>query len=86
MEKDDLRQLASKAQLEPFRIRMTGGESFDVRHPDYISVSDYHAAIVVPDSASGRERLHLATLVNISTVEMLPAEIEKGSNGKASNG
>lgn len=81
MEKDDLRVLARNALKEPFRIRMTGGEVLDVRHHDFIAVSDYHAAIVVPEN--GQEQLHLATLVNISKIEMLPAaeESRPSTNG-----
>jgi hypothetical protein len=70
MESDDMRQLQRQAMQSPFRIRMTGGEEFDVRHHDFMTVSDYHAAIVVPEN--GRQKMHLITLVNISSIEMLP--------------
>jgi hypothetical protein len=70
MESDDMRQLQRQAMQSPFRIRMTGGEEFDVRHHDFMTVSDYHAAIVVPKN--GRQKMHLITLVNISNIEMLP--------------
>jgi hypothetical protein len=70
MESDDMRQLQRQAMQSPFRIRMTGGEEFDMRHHDFMTVSDYHAAIVVPEN--GRQKMHLITLVNISNIEMLP--------------
>ena len=79
MEKDDLRELAKNAIRAPFRINMTGGESFEVRHRDFITVSEYYAAVVVPKN--GEDSIHMLTLVNISTIDMLPKEVEKGSNG-----
>lgn len=82
MEAEDLRKLGRKALTEPFRIRMTGGETFDVRHHDFFTVSDYHAVIVLPDEA-GKYRVNLASIVNISTIEMLPRQEEaSSSNGK----
>ncbi|MEN1680747.1 MAG: hypothetical protein AAGJ46_14255 [Planctomycetota bacterium] len=74
MESDELKKLARNAMGAPFRIRMTGGEQFEVRHPDFITVSEYHAAVVMPED--GVERLNILTLVNISTVEMLPTPAE----------
>lgn len=80
MEKEDLRELQRNALRAPFRINMTGGESFEVRCHDFITVSDYYAAVVVPEDNG--ERLHMLTLVNISTIEMLPAPAERSGNGK----
>lgn len=82
MEKEDLRELARNASLQPFRIRMTGGESFEVQHPDFISVSDYHGSVIVVENEE--EHMHIFTLLNISTIEMLPttAETPPARNGK----
>lgn len=77
MEKDDLRKLARNAAQEPFRINMTGGESFEVRHRDFITVSDYHAAVVVKENE--KESVHLAAIMNISTIDKLP--VVAGSSG-----
>jgi hypothetical protein len=76
MEADDLRRLQRNALNEPFRIRMTGGEVFEVRHHDFMTVGDYHAAIVVRDE-DGVDRVHLAAIMNISTIEMLPTAVQK---------
>ncbi|MEQ8846260.1 hypothetical protein [Botrimarina sp.] len=83
MEKDDLRELARNASRQPFRIRMTGGEVFDVRHQDFISVSDYHGSVIMVEE--GKEHMHIFTLLNISTIEMLPtaAEAESSTNGES---
>jgi len=70
MESDDLRRLQRQAMKSPFRIRMTGGETFEVHHHDFMTVSDYHAAIVVDED--DKQTMHLATLINISSIEMLP--------------
>ncbi len=70
MESEDLRQLQRQALQSPFRIKMTGGETFEVRHHDFMTVSDYHAAIVIENN--GNQTMHLATLMNISSIEMLP--------------
>ncbi|TWT95828.1 hypothetical protein Pla108_29050 [Botrimarina colliarenosi] len=77
MEKEDLRELARNASRQPFRIRMTGGETFDVRHQDSISVSDYHGSVIVVQD--GKEHMHIFTLMNISTIEMLPAPVTPSS-------
>ena len=74
MEPDYVRELQRNALRAPFRVNMTGGESFEVRHHDFITVSDYHAAIVVEEN--GRYRMHMATLVNISTIDMLQTGAE----------
>jgi len=70
MESDDLRRLQRQAMKSPFRIQMNGGETFEVRHHDFMTVSDYHAAIVMEEN--GKQTMHLATLINISSIEMLP--------------
>jgi hypothetical protein len=84
MDPEDLRKLARNALAEPFRIRMTGGEIFEVRHHDFITVSDYHAVIVLPDE-KGKYRANLAAIMNISTIEMLPTsmEVSSSTNGKS---
>ena len=75
MESDEMRRLQRQAFQSPFRIRMTGGEEFEVRHHDFMTVSDYHAAIVVQENS--RQSMHLITLVNISSIEMLPTKASK---------
>jgi len=63
---------------------MTGGEVFDVRHHDFVTVSDYHAVVVLKDE-QGACRAHLAAIMNISPIETprsVPQPERSGENGQ----
>ena len=48
----DLDELLNKRPFRAFRIHMTNGLVFDIRHPDQCTVSGYSARIVVPNDPS----------------------------------
>jgi hypothetical protein len=70
----------------PFRAFLTGGETFDIRHPDMIIATPGAAHIAVPAAsgpADAAERVAIVSLVHIQKVEYLPVAL---SPGAAANG
>ena len=86
MRLDDIRNLTRTVPFRAFRVFLTSGETYDVRHPDMILATLGAAHIAVP-AASGSpdatERVASVSLVHIQKIEYLPAPL---SPGAASNG
>lgn len=66
MEPDDL---IARISACPLRITMNTGETFDVEKPEFITVADTTANVLV--SRNGRKRNVLLALLNIANVESL---------------
>lgn len=54
---------------------MNNGDEFLVPHTEFISVSDYTAALLVRQN-NGHARHRIVSLMNISDIELLPNTIE----------
>lgn len=45
-----IKELLNKDPFEPFRISLTSGEGFDVRHPDLVAVGESVVHVLFPKS------------------------------------
>lgn len=80
MRPDDLLELLRATPFEPFRIHLSDGASFDVRHPDMAIVlrSKVTVAVPGPDGPDGpAERTVNCALVHITRTEPLNGEASR---------
>ncbi|MBY0232186.1 MAG: hypothetical protein K2W96_23150 [Gemmataceae bacterium] len=82
MQPDDFRSYLRHVPFRPFRITMTNGATFDIRHPDMMSFTFSSATLgVVP--ATGGLRILKISLFHVLSVEELPAAPHPGGNGSS---
>lgn len=55
--------------FRPFRIRMASGQSFEIRHPEMISVSRTSARVYSATGENEDERWHEVSLLLMESVE-----------------
>jgi hypothetical protein len=84
MRPDDLRDWLQVRPFAPFRIHVTNGVSFDVRHPDQAAVFRSTVNIAVPPSpgqpAGPEVRPVTVALIHITYLEPLPAPPPPSAN------
>ena len=68
MRREDIRDLTRAIPFIPFRIFLTNGEQFDVRHPEMIA-STLGAALIPVDDGQGDELISLVHIVKIKKLE-----------------
>ena len=49
MSAEDLQRFTRRQPFEPFRVKVSGGEVYEVTHPDMMIVGDSSALIAVPN-------------------------------------
>ncbi len=65
-----LRELNRAVPFVPYEVRMNGGESYEVPHPDFISISPRGTFVVIIDQ---HDRPHHLSALLIERVSPLPA-------------
>lgn len=50
MNSDVLKNMLSRRPFEPMRVKLTTGETFEIRHPEMAMLTRSTLAIVVPDA------------------------------------
>ena len=75
MNADELRELVRRESFAPFKIHLTDGRTFEVRHPSEIIVSLVRVVVGLPPSRKAtREEIARITqlkICDIDRVEML---------------
>ena len=80
MRPDDVRDFVNKRPFQPFRITLTDGRSYEVRHPELAMVGRSEILIGVPapdESEPVYDRLVTVSLIYIMQIE--PCELQKSS-------
>jgi len=70
MRMHELQETLRKAPFEPFRIRLSDGRSFEVRHPEFAGLTRH--SIFVGDPATdeeGPERMVQCDLMHVVSIE-----------------
>jgi hypothetical protein len=85
MSADDLLQRVRARPFVPFRLVLTEGTPYEVRHPDHIMVTRTIASIGRPskDEQSLFESVVWVSLLHIVRLEPLEAKAPAGGNGAA---
>ena len=74
MRPDDLLELVRAQPFEPFRVHMSDGAAYDIRHPDMVIVQRSKIIVAVPGPDGPdcpAERTVNCALIHISRTEML---------------
>jgi len=72
MTADTFRKILRRAPFEPFRVVMSGGESYNVMHPEMALVSARALVLAVPEPGHPEgERLVFCSYLHIAHVETL---------------
>lgn len=73
MTQDDLQAAARRQPFEPFRVVLTTGTTYDIRHPDLIMVGRRAAIIGLTDEPNGSafDRTIKVDLFHIVSIEEL---------------
>ena len=81
MRPEDVREHLAKQPFEPFRIFMSDGATFDVRHQDMCLIGRSAVQVVIPDTRRSwmYERLAHCALMHITRIEPM-----NGRNGRGS--
>jgi hypothetical protein len=76
---EDVREHVIKQPFQPFRIYMSDGAKFDVRHQDMCLIGRSAVYVVIPDARQPwmYERLAHCALIHITRIEPL-----NGRNGR----
>ncbi len=78
MRPDDVRQFLQERPFRPFRITLTDGRSYEVRHPELAMVGRSIVAIGVPSAGESEpvfDRLITVSLIHIMQIE--PLELQR---------
>jgi hypothetical protein len=54
MTKEDLHEAARRQPFQPFRVTLTTGSTYDIRHPDLIMVGRRSAVIGITNDSKGQ--------------------------------
>ncbi|HVS35477.1 MAG TPA: hypothetical protein VMS17_07820 [Gemmataceae bacterium] len=85
MTQTELRDAARRQPFKPFRVVLTTGAAYDVRHPDLIMVGQRSVALGITQDPAGTayDRIFQVDLLHVVGIEELPASTPS-SNGPAS--
>jgi hypothetical protein len=85
MTQEELHDAARRHPFQPFRLVLTTGEKFDIRHPDLIMVGRRSAMIGLTNDPNGTayDRSIKVDLLHVVGIEELPVSPPPSSNGPA---
>lgn len=75
MTAEDIRRMADQHPFKPFRIHLSNGRSFDIRHPDFVWVLRNRIEIGLSDRPDSNipDRAEFVSLLHVVSVEELQA-------------
>ncbi len=80
MRPEDIREFTRKQPFEPYRLHITGGQTYDIRHPDQVIVLRSRLVIGVSGNDSIPDRVEHIALVHIVRIEELQYEASSPTN------
>jgi hypothetical protein len=73
------RELLGQRPFRPFRLVMSSGQSYDVRHPEMAMLTRTDMLVgVEPGEDNVPSEFRICSLLHVATVEPLPAESQPG--------
>jgi len=75
MKPEEIRELQHRQPFIPFRIHLSNGRHFDIRHPDFVWVLKTRVEIGLADdpNSSTPDRAEFVSLLHVVSVEELQA-------------
>jgi hypothetical protein len=88
MTQEELQAFARGQPFRPFRVVITTGQTFDVRHPDLIMVGRRSVVLGITNDPAGAayDRTYQVDLLHVVGVEELPVPSAPSGSGSASPG
>ena len=82
MRPDDIRDLLRREPFQPFRLVMTDGAAFEIRHPEVVHVLRSTLRLVLRGSVPSQpgERVIIAVLLHVIRVEMIETSTSPSVN------
>jgi hypothetical protein len=69
----DIKRLLERTPFVPFRFHLTNGQSFEVKHPDFVWVFRSRLELAVPGQEEGiLDHTEHIPLLHIARIEELP--------------
>jgi len=69
MNQETIKDLLKKQPFVPFKVMLSNGEAFEVRHPEFVIVTKFGMVVAYPDSP----RLSICSLLHIANIETMTA-------------
>ncbi|HEV2946752.1 MAG TPA: hypothetical protein VGX70_05215 [Gemmataceae bacterium] len=83
MHPDELLRMVRRQPFVPFRLHVSDGSSYEVRHPEMVLVTRRAAVLAMPDNPTQpAERVVTVAMVHVSRLEELTSAA--GGDGAAS--
>ncbi len=84
---DDIRTRARQQPFTPFRITTSGGEAFDVTHPDLVMVGRRDVVIGLPsrDDPAVYEQIARVAILHVTSLRDLPQPSAPSADGGGSD-
>lgn len=86
MRREDIRDLTRAVPFQPFRVFLTSGETFDIRHPDMILATPGAAHIAVPSPGGPPDAADHVLIVSLMHVLKIAYLAESGAPQTGANG
>ncbi len=67
MNAETIREWLSRRPFEPFELRLSNGESYQVRHPEVVAIGKNRLAVVEPET----DRFVHIALIHVNSIEAL---------------
>jgi hypothetical protein len=67
MNADAIREWLNRQPFEPFEIRLSNGETYQVRHPEVLAIGKNKMAIVDPET----DRFVHIALIHVNSIQVL---------------
>lgn len=76
MRSEDVRELVEARPFNPFRIHLSDGRKFEIRHPEFVWVLRSRLVIAMPDKKKRGliDRLEHCSLLHITSLEELDSK------------
>ena len=77
------RDLLKQQPFQPFRVIMSSGESYEVRHPEVALLTKTNLVIGIDETRDGvPSRVRMCSLLHITTVEPVDAAAFRATEGE----
>jgi hypothetical protein len=86
MTMNDLREALRLVPFRPFRVFVTDGGTYDVRHPDLCMIGPRIAVIGIPPAGQNEpilERFAVVDLIHVTRLEPIDGPSSPTSNGES---
>ena len=80
----DIQEKLNERPFVPFRVIMSSGQFYDIRHPDLVLVGKRHLFVgtASEDNPTMFDRSSLLSMLHLAALESLPVETSSSSNGQ----